>query len=45
VIGDAALVVAAFLLWNHTGHHLSFAGIFAGARHGFSYDQGTLIAA
>src|SRR5919198_135899 len=31
VIGDVALVVAAFLLWKNTGHHLSFNGIFENA--------------
>jgi NADH-quinone oxidoreductase subunit L len=45
VIGDVALVIAAFLLWKNTGHHVSYTGIFAGAKQSFSHDQGTLIAA
>jgi NADH-quinone oxidoreductase subunit L len=45
VIGDVALVVAAFLLWKNTGHHLSFNGIFAGSKHAFSTNDGTLVAA
>jgi NADH-quinone oxidoreductase subunit L len=45
VIGDVALVIAAFLLWKNTGHHLSYTGIFAGAKTHFTHDQGTLIAA
>jgi NADH-quinone oxidoreductase subunit L len=45
VIGDVALVVAAFLLWKNTGHHLSFAGIFEGSKHAFHTNDGTLVAA
>jgi NADH-quinone oxidoreductase subunit L len=45
VIGDVALVIAAFLLWKNTGHHVSYTGIFAGSKTHFSHDQGTLIAA
>jgi NADH-quinone oxidoreductase subunit L len=45
VIGDVALVVAAFLLWKNTGRHLSFGGIFAGSKQAFSHNDGTLVAA
>jgi NADH-quinone oxidoreductase subunit L len=45
VIGDVALVIAAFLLWKNAGHHVSYTGIFAGAKQSFGHDQGTLIAA
>jgi NADH-quinone oxidoreductase subunit L len=45
VIGDVALVIAAFLLWKNAGHHVSYTGIFAGSKTHFSHDQGTLIAA
>src|SRR3954471_21194953 len=45
VIGDVGLVIAAFLLWKNAGHHLSFDGIFVGAKHSFSHNQGTLVAA
>jgi NADH-quinone oxidoreductase subunit L len=45
VIGDVGLVIAAFLLWKNAGHHLSFDGIFLGAKHSFSHNQGTLVAA
>ena len=45
VIGDVALVIAAFLLWKNTGHHLSFNGIFEGSKHAFSTNDGTLVAA
>ena len=44
VIGDVALVVAAFLLWKHT-HSLSYAGVFKGAHGAFSTNNGTLVAA
>jgi NADH-quinone oxidoreductase subunit L len=44
VIGDAALVVAAFLLWKHT-NSLSFVGVFRGSHHAFHVNQGTLVAA
>jgi NADH-quinone oxidoreductase subunit L len=44
VIGDAALVVAAFLLFKHT-HALSFDGVFSGAKNVFGSNDGTLIAA
>jgi NADH-quinone oxidoreductase subunit L len=44
VIGDAGLVIAAFLLWKHT-NSLSFDGIFKGAHHAFHTNQGTLVAA
>jgi NADH-quinone oxidoreductase subunit L len=45
VIGDVALVIAAFLLWKNTGHHLSFNGIFEGSKQTFSTNDGTLVAA
>jgi NADH-quinone oxidoreductase subunit L len=45
VIGDIALVIAAFLLWKNTGHHLSFDGIFSGSKHAFGSNDGTLVAA
>jgi len=45
VIGDVALVIAAFLLWKNAGHHVSYTGIFVGSKTHFSHDQGTLIAA
>jgi NADH-quinone oxidoreductase subunit L len=45
VIGDVALVIAAFLLWKNAGHHVSYTGIFAGSKTHFSHNQGTLIAA
>ncbi|HEY2600944.1 MAG TPA: NADH-quinone oxidoreductase subunit L [Thermoleophilaceae bacterium] len=45
VIGDVALVIAAFLLWKNTGHHVSYTGIFAGSKTHFTHDQGTLVAA
>ncbi|MEX2196569.1 MAG: NADH-quinone oxidoreductase subunit L [Thermoleophilaceae bacterium] len=44
VIGDVGLVVAAFLLFNETGA-LDYAGVFEGAREGFSTNDGTLVAA
>jgi NADH-quinone oxidoreductase subunit L len=45
VIGDVALVIAAFLLWKNTGHSLSFDGIFSGSHDAFAKNDGTLIAA
>ena len=44
VIGDIALVVAAFILFNHT-HSLSYAGIFNGAHEVFHTNSGALVAA
>ncbi len=44
VIGDVALVIAAFLLFNATGA-LDWAGVFTGAQDAFVRDDGTLIAA
>jgi NADH-quinone oxidoreductase subunit L len=44
VIGDVALVIAAFLLLNETGA-LDYAGVFAGAEEVFSENDGTLVAA
>jgi NADH-quinone oxidoreductase subunit L len=46
VIGDVGLVIGAFLLWQHTGHHLDYAGVFAGAKSGFhGINDGPLVAA
>jgi NADH-quinone oxidoreductase subunit L len=46
VIGDIGLVIAAFILWQHTGHQLSYAGVFAGAKAGFhGINDGPLVAA
>jgi NADH-quinone oxidoreductase subunit L len=47
VIGDVGLVIGAFLLWQHTGHHLDYAGVFAGAKSGFhgGVNDGALVAA
>jgi NADH-quinone oxidoreductase subunit L len=45
VIGDVALVIAAFLLWKNSGHHLSFDGIFRGSKQAFHTNDGTLVAA
>jgi NADH-quinone oxidoreductase subunit L len=44
VIGDAGLVVAAFLLLNETGS-LDYAGVFAGAEESLGRNDGTLVAA
>jgi NADH-quinone oxidoreductase subunit L len=44
VIGDAGLVIAAFLLLDKTGA-LDYAGVFKGAEDAFSRNDGTLIAA
>src|SRR4051794_16553762 len=44
VIGDAGLVIAAFLLFDKTGA-LDYAGVFAGAHHAFATNDGTLVAA
>ena len=44
VIGDVALVIAAFLLLRDTGH-LDYAGVFEGARDAYTVNDGTLIAA
>ena len=44
VIGDVALVVAAFLLFSETGA-LDYAGVFEGASDAFTRNDGTLIAA
>jgi NADH-quinone oxidoreductase subunit L len=46
VIGDVGLVIGAFILWQHTGHHLDYAGVFAGAKSGFQgINDGPLVAA
>jgi NADH-quinone oxidoreductase subunit L len=46
VIGDVGLVIGAFILWQHTGHHLDYAGVFAGAKQGFDgTNDGPLVAA
>jgi NADH-quinone oxidoreductase subunit L len=45
VIGDVALVIAAFLLWKNAGHHFAFNGIFQGSKEQFGHNQGTLVAA
>jgi NADH-quinone oxidoreductase subunit L len=46
VIGDVGLVIGAFILWQHTGHHLDYAGVFAGAKSGFhGINDGPLVAA
>jgi NADH-quinone oxidoreductase subunit L len=46
VIGDIGLVIGAFILWQHTGHHLDYAGVFAGAKSGFDgINDGPLVAA
>jgi NADH-quinone oxidoreductase subunit L len=45
VIGDIALVIAAFLLWKNAGGHFSFNGIFEGAKAQFGHNDGTLVAA
>jgi NADH-quinone oxidoreductase subunit L len=41
------LVIGAFILWQHTAHHLDFAGVFAGAKSGFhgGVNDGALVAA
>jgi NADH-quinone oxidoreductase subunit L len=44
VIGDVGLVVAAFLLFKHTGA-LDYKGVFASAPDTFARDDGTLVAA
>ena len=44
VIGDVALVVAAFLLLDGTGA-LDYAGVFEGAQNAFVRNDGTLVAA
>src|SRR3954471_3201327 len=44
VIGDVGLVIAAFLLFDKTGA-LDYHGVFAGAHHAFSQNDGTLVAA
>jgi NADH-quinone oxidoreductase subunit L len=47
VIGDVGLVIGAFILWQHTGHHLDYAGVFSGAKQGFhgGVNDGALVAA
>src|SRR5215467_5102849 len=45
VIGDIALVIAAFLLWKNAGHHFSFNGIFEGSKAQFGHNDSTLVAA
>ncbi len=44
VIGDVGLVIAAFLLFDKTGA-LDYKGVFVGAGHVFSSNDGTLVAA
>jgi NADH-quinone oxidoreductase subunit L len=44
VVGDVGLVIAAFLLLDHTGA-LDYAGVFAGAEETFSTNDGELVAA
>src|SRR3954465_7992092 len=45
VIGDVGLVIGAFILWQHTSS-LDYAGVFAGAKHGFDgTNDGPLVAA
>src|SRR5437868_6882404 len=45
VIGDIGLVIGAFVLWQHT-NSLTYAGVFAGAKHGFhGVNAGPLVAA
>jgi NADH-quinone oxidoreductase subunit L len=45
VIGDVGLVIGAFILWQHTSS-LTYAGVFAGAKHGFhAVNDGPLVAA
>jgi NADH-quinone oxidoreductase subunit L len=44
VIGDVALVIAAFLLFDRTGA-LDYQGVFEGAGHAFGQNDGTLVAA
>src|SRR3954453_14557239 len=45
VIGDVGLVIGAFILWQHTSS-LTYAGVFAGAKHGFDgTNDGPLVAA
>jgi NADH-quinone oxidoreductase subunit L len=44
VVGDVALVVAAFLLLDETGT-LDYAGVFEGAGEAFARNDGTLVAA
>jgi NADH-quinone oxidoreductase subunit L len=44
VIGDAALVLAAFLLFNETGK-LDYGGVFEGALGAFNQNDGVLVAA
>jgi NADH-quinone oxidoreductase subunit L len=43
VIGDVALVIAAFLLLRDTGH-LDYGGVFEGAANHYTVNDGTLIA-
>jgi NADH-quinone oxidoreductase subunit L len=44
VVGDVALVVAAFLLFNDTGS-LTYGGVFEGAANAYTLNDGPLIAA
>jgi NADH-quinone oxidoreductase subunit L len=44
VIGDVGLVIAAFLLFQHTGA-LDYAGVFAKAPHVFQHNDGVLVGA
>jgi NADH-quinone oxidoreductase subunit L len=44
VIGDVGLVIGAFILFKHTGA-LDFAGVFAGAKHAATVNQGWIVAA
>src|SRR4051794_35676543 len=46
VIGDVGLVIGAFILWQHTGHHLDYAGVFGSVKSGFhGVNDGPLVAA
>ena len=44
VVGDVALVLAAFFLWNDTDA-LGFSSVFEGARSAYTVNDGTLVAA
>jgi NADH-quinone oxidoreductase subunit L len=44
VVGDVALVIAAFLLWNDT-HSLTYEGVFRGVHDVYTINDGTLVAA
>jgi NADH-quinone oxidoreductase subunit L len=44
VVGDVGLVIAVFLLFNHTGA-LDYAGVFGATDEAFAFNDGTLVAA